>query len=119
MTPKHPRLYDVQADLDYCGKLLRQARDHLGLTLEDLAAQVHTSKTHIADFETGERDMTLGRFLRLVRALGVSYTEALPPEEPSVLAKIVLLVHARGPAFADALLAFLEVTPDCLRRHPN
>ena len=60
--------------------------------------------------------MTLGLFLNLLHALGVSITDVFPPAGPSMLAKIVLQVHARGATFAEKQLALLEALPDCLPR---
>ena len=109
-----PQAHDVQADLDHIGTFLRQERERQGLGLEGLAAWAGTSKTHIAHFEKGERDMTLGLFLNLLHALGVSITDVFPPEGPSVLAQIVLHIHARGATFAERQLALYESMPDCL-----
>ena len=118
VRPSCPQAHDVQADLDHIATFLRQERERQGLGLEGLAARAGTSKTHIAHFETGERDMTLRRFLQLLHALGASITDVFPPEGPSVLAQIVLHIHARGATFAERQLALLEVLPDCLsRRH--
>ena len=95
----------MQAELDHIRQFLRQECDQQGLGLEDLSARAGSSTTHINDFVNGKRDMTLGRFLRLLNALGVSINDVCPPEGPSVLAQIVLQVHARGATFAERQLA--------------
>ena len=117
MTPDSPpRAHDVQPLLEHIGTFLRHERDLQGRGLETVAALAGLSKSHLGYFETGERDISLGRFLKLLHTLGVSITDVLPPEGPSVLADLVLLLHARGPTFCDRQKALLEATPDCVGR---
>lgn len=116
ISPCPTRVYDAKPPLDHIRQFLRQECDRQGLGVEALAALVGTSKTHLNDFINGKRDMTLGRFLRLLNTLGVAMPEVCPPEGPSVLARIVLQLHARGPTFCERQLALLEATPDCLPR---
>ena len=114
LRPSCPQAHDVQADLEHIRQFLRQECHQQGLGVEDLAAQAGSSKTHINAFVNGTRDMTLRRFLNLLHALGVSITDVFPPAGPSVLAKIVLQVHARGATFAERQLALYESVPECL-----
>ena len=82
--------------------------------MKEVAARTGTSKTHIADFETGKRDITLRRVFELASRAGGANYGRVPPEGPSVLAKIVLQVHARGATFAKRQLSLYESMPDCL-----
>ena len=51
--PRKPRLDDYERYRASSGWWLAAWRDHVGLTLEDLAAEVGTSKGVVSDLETG------------------------------------------------------------------
>jgi transcriptional regulator with XRE-family HTH domain len=117
LMPKRPRVRpDVTPFLAYCRQMLRQARDEQGLTLEALAARTGIVKSVIADFETGRRGLSLEDFLRLGIELRVPFADLLPPAEPSVLGRLLLHIHARGPAWVQALLALHETPLPCPKR---
>lgn len=77
--PRKPRLNDYQPFRDASGWYLAAWRDHKGLTLEDLAAEVGTSKGVVSDLETGALKANGSRAQRFnaddvdkyARALGV------------------------------------------------
>jgi XRE family transcriptional regulator, regulator of sulfur utilization len=117
LTPKRPMAgTDVSSALIYCGTVLRQAREQQGLTLEEMAAHAGISKSYIAMFEMGQRDLSLGRILRLARVLEVPFADLLPPADPSVLGRLLLHIQARGPAWAQSLLALHEAPMPCPKR---
>jgi transcriptional regulator with XRE-family HTH domain len=78
--PKHPtHLY------------LREYRDDRGLTQEQLAERIGTTKATISRIENGRRDPTLGFLGAAVEALGRGLVVSdlfSPPEQPSVDAKL-------------------------------
>jgi DNA-binding XRE family transcriptional regulator len=60
---------------------LRVWRKHLGLTLDELAANVGMSKSFLSEVETGKRTGRPELWSKLARALGTSIEEILPKQE--------------------------------------
>jgi len=54
------------------GKRVRTARQARSLTIEQLAEAAETSSQFLSQIERGEQQMTVGKFGRLAKALGVS-----------------------------------------------
>ena len=52
------------------GVILRQAREHAGLTQEDLAEKLHTKKSAISRVENHAEDIRLSTLEKFARALG-------------------------------------------------
>jgi transcriptional regulator with XRE-family HTH domain len=64
---------------------LREWRVHLGLSQEQLARRLGTSKGVISRYESGARGMTVEVQFRLARALKIWVGQLfLPPEKPSI-----------------------------------
>lgn len=77
--PRKPRLDQYEAYKAASGWYLAAWRDHRGLTLEELAAEIDSSKGFVSDLETGatDKDGKQRRFNRdlvekLARALGTT-----------------------------------------------
>ena len=54
------------------GERIRTARKAKGMTMEKLAEAAETSTQFLSKVEKGEQSMTVGKFSKVVRALGVS-----------------------------------------------
>ena len=54
------------------GERIRAARKAKGMTMEKLAEAAETSTQFLSKVEKGEQSMTVGKFSKVVRALGVS-----------------------------------------------
>jgi HTH-type transcriptional regulator / antitoxin HipB len=52
------------------GVLIRQAREQVGLTQEELAKRLHTKKTAISRLEKHATDIRLSTLLKLAKVLG-------------------------------------------------
>ena len=59
------------------GERLRNARAHVGLTLEELASETGLSKAHLSRLESGERQPSLAALVYLARTLGVPISQLL------------------------------------------
>jgi transcriptional regulator with XRE-family HTH domain len=62
----------TEATLASIGERLRSARDHAGLTLEQLADATGLSKAHLSRLESSDRQPSIAALLDLSAALGVS-----------------------------------------------
>ena len=54
------------------GERIRTARKAKGMTMEKLAEAAETSTQFLSKVEKGEQSMTVGKFSKVVRALGVT-----------------------------------------------
>ncbi len=54
------------------GRRLRAARQHRGMTLEELADQIGCTKDHLSRVERGERGMSIDLLAESSRLLGIS-----------------------------------------------
>lgn len=109
-------LSDVQFDVEYCGKVLRLEREAQGLSLEEVAFRTGLSSSYVAKIERGKGDCRVKGILRIARALGVSNSDLLPPDGPSIYAEVLLGLRTRGLTFVESFKAMLDVMPDCLFR---
>jgi transcriptional regulator with XRE-family HTH domain len=66
------------------GRLIRQARDNVGLTQETLAARVSLTRTSVTNIEKGRQKLLLHTFCQFAEALAVSPAALLP--SPAVAA---------------------------------
>lgn len=58
----------------YYGEILRNKRIELKLTQQELADRTGAKRSYISRIEKGETDMQLSSFLRIAKALGLSFT---------------------------------------------
>lgn len=56
---------------------IREQRTKRGVTLQDLADKLNTSKTQISRFETGEREIDLRWMRRIAHAMGLTVGDIL------------------------------------------
>lgn len=80
---RHPKPSDgTRADPDHflqaIGVRIRDARKRAGLTGQQLADAVGTTKTWIYSVEEGKQNVTIQGLRRLLRALGLELQEVLP-----------------------------------------
>jgi len=67
------------------GRTLREARDEVGISQEDLAHAIDMSRRYLSGIERGEANPTLDQIVRLADGLGVEPARLLPPRsEPPV-----------------------------------
>ena len=102
----------------YCGETVREVREQQGLGLVEVATRAETGKSHLAAFETGTRDISLGRVLRIAYTLGLGWIVPLPPAQAaptSPLAELVTLLQAQ-PEWTEIFLHILRTPRRCSRR---
>lgn len=80
-------------DLDYsfnsvAGEYIRKRREHIGMTLEQLAIRVRTTKQNIYKYETNKSRLKVDMFISICYAIGLNPAEAYR--------EIVELVKQRG-----------------------
>ena len=95
------------------GQNVRSVRERIGLSREDLAAQVGVSRTSISQFETGYQRLPLETVYLVAFALGVEISEILPPLEELAASRTDILARVSSDETLDtgerqALLAFFE-----------
>ncbi len=100
------------AEMKRIGARIRQARLARGLTLDQASEWAETSNQFLSQVEKGEQSMTMVKFSRLAKALGVSsdyllygrgrddaaalaaeYLGAMSPLEREILAQTVIHLH--------------------------
>ena len=57
------------------GQRIRQLRKELNLSQEALALKAEVDRTYVTDVENGRRNVSLEILEKLIKALGVSFTE--------------------------------------------
>lgn len=62
------------------GRKLRQARQELGLSQDDLAVAIDRSRTSISNIEKGRQGISLRTFSKLLRVLNVGADRLLPAD---------------------------------------
>ena len=62
------------------GKRLKNKRQELGLTQEELAEKADLDATYVGSIERGERNVSLGNIIALAHALMISPNELIPGE---------------------------------------
>ena len=68
-------------------ELLRQARLKSGLTQEELAGKTRLTREYISLLERGKRSPTIGVFIRVTRAVGLSPADLIQQIEKSITGK--------------------------------
>ena len=61
-------MFDTKA----CGRRIKELRHHYGLTQEDLADQLNTSKSHITKVENGQRGASIDLYIEIAQYFDVS-----------------------------------------------
>ena len=80
---KHP----LSLNLAHLGKLIKERRETLGLSQQDVADATHLHRTYISDIERGQRNITIGSLQRVAIALDIQL---------STLARLAEVADARG-----------------------
>ena len=70
------------------GQVIRTVRRHSKVRLDDLAATAGVSKQFTSDVEHGKPTVQLGRVLKLLSELGVSFELDIPEEAARALATL-------------------------------
>jgi transcriptional regulator with XRE-family HTH domain len=70
------------------GQVIRSVRRHSKVRLDDLAATAGVSKQFTSDVEHGKPTVQLGRVLKLLSELGVSFELDIPEEAARALATL-------------------------------
>jgi transcriptional regulator with XRE-family HTH domain len=61
----------VALNLQHLGKLIKDRREMLGLSQQDVAYATHLHRTYISDIERGQRNITIGSLQRVAIALDI------------------------------------------------
>ena len=61
-------MFDTKA----CGRRIKELRHHYGLTQEDFADQLNTSKSHITKVENGQRGASIDLYIEIAQYFDVS-----------------------------------------------
>ena len=77
--PKSPLTEPVSSERQHFARCLEQARLRKGLTQLQLSAMCDTTQPHLSALERGIWEPRLETIVKLVRALGLSYDDLLPP----------------------------------------
>lgn len=77
------------------GLVLRAARRHAGVRLDDLAATARVSKQFVSDLEYGKPTVQLGLVLQVLAEIGLPLVVDLPAEAQDELARLQAL-HGPG-----------------------
>ena len=132
ISPEHKRI--TQA----VGKALRRVREDLGLTRKDLAARLDSGigERTLLSYELGHRQLTMGRFTELCRAMGVHPAVVFADvfrttleewENGKILVDVIALTKDREPGFQpvrqwgrnrlerDSSLRFVELESAAVR----
>src|SRR5690349_2495864 len=89
------------------GEELRAAREYLNLTLKEVAEKAGIAPSHVWNFEHGERELSLERFVSLCGALG------LPPGQllaEKLRINFEMLIDLAVPKFRNAKANGTEAT---------
>ncbi|MHA7987555.1 helix-turn-helix domain-containing protein [Rathayibacter sp. CAU 1779] len=85
------------------GRRIRERRQHLGLTLDQLAAAVDRAPSQVSMIENGKREPRLTMLRSIANALQTSVDELMRPDAPTERAALEIAVEraVRGPVFAS------------------
>lgn len=84
------------------GRRIRERRQRLGMTLDDLAAAVERAPSQVSMIENGRREPRLAMLRTIAAALRTSVDELVKPEAPNERAALEIAVEraVRGPVFS-------------------
>src|SRR5207302_6186817 len=99
------------------GEVVKQAREELGLTQRELAAQLGVKASHVAYIENNHRNPSLSLLRRLSTELGLNSQELLFLSHPD--ARFLVDTSAQSPAAAKRDDAWRKFSANraLLRRH--
>ncbi len=63
--------HTLALNLQHLGKLIKDRRETLGLSQQDVADATHLHRTYISDIERGQRNITIGSLQRVAIALDI------------------------------------------------
>ncbi|WOO97381.1 helix-turn-helix domain-containing protein [Micrococcus terreus] len=95
------------------GRRLRHLRKQSGRTLDQLAAAVEATPSHLSLIENGKREPRISLLTRLASALGTTLEDLLSAEAPSRRAALEIAVEKaqRGAHYATLGLPQIKITP--------
>jgi predicted transcriptional regulator/DNA-binding XRE family transcriptional regulator len=84
------------------GRRIRERRQRLGMTLDDLAAALERAPSQVSMIENGRREPRLAMLRTIAAALRTSVDELVKPEAPNERAGLEIAVEraVRGPVFS-------------------
>lgn len=80
MKELHNNKKAVNPNLIELGKNIQKQREFIGMTQEELALNLNTSRTSICAYEFGQRAMGVDRFFDIAKELMVTPAELCPKE---------------------------------------
>ena len=96
-------MIDRQRFLADLGRRLREARQHAGLSVSDVARRAHISRRHVTEAEAGRANPSVLKLAELARALAIPLGDLFGPTTPgaahagpSARAERIALVGLRG-----------------------
>lgn len=100
----------VKNEIIQIGKRIRERRNFLGLTREQLAERTELSVQFLAEIETGKKSMTTNSLSKVSKALNLSTDFIVFGETPMETDNPVLReLHALGPQQREYALELLRV----------
>lgn len=63
------------------GQRIKEIRKHLEISQEALALKAEVDRTYVTDVENGRRNISVEILEKIIKALGVSFTEFFNAEE--------------------------------------
>lgn len=97
---------DIDASL---GRRIRERREALGLSAEELSSIIGIARQQVQKYETGENRISAGRLLQIAIALGVEIAWFF---DPLVTHASQSNGHGRKAALREGLLAAFDVIDD-------
>lgn len=80
MKELHNNKKTVNQDVVELGRNIQKQREFIGMTQEELALNLNTSRTSICAYEVGQRAMGVDRFFDIARELMVTPAELCPKD---------------------------------------
>ncbi len=65
--------FDAESFAWYFGEILKERRETLNISQEDLAKKINNTPSYISEIEDGKADIGMFSFLKLSNILGISY----------------------------------------------
>lgn len=87
------------------GRRIKQRREALGMTAEELAEQIGRTRGYISRLENGKAGEALSDLLAVARALGTTLADLVGETDEALLAE----VRRRLPAGSDLALGFERI----------